>query len=210
MKYNVDDLTKKIKKSKNRKKVLSSIIYLVLIIFLILNIILVLQSTFNSQKVPNLFGYKTFSIVTGSMEPTLKVNDLIITKNCKQEDIKKGDIITYKRGSSIITHRVDNIQNEGGNVYYLTKGDGNYIYDEYKVKYKDIEGKYVKRIPKIGKIVSFLKNRKIIIVIILIFLGLNFFSNKKNKEKIVRQEQRRMYEKRNKTDDSDNYKGKHY
>lgn len=215
MKYNVDNLTKKITKSKNRKKVLSSVIYLVLILFLIINIILVLQSTFNSQKVPNLFGYKTFSIITGSMEPTLKVNDLIITKNCKEKDINKGDIITYKRGSSIITHRVDNIQNENGTIYYLTKGDGNYIYDEYKVKYKDIEGKYVKRIPKIGKVVSVLKNRKIIIIVILIFLGLNYFSNKKNKEKIVRQEQRRMYEKKKKQEESNNsaatrYRGKHY
>lgn len=130
------------------------------------------------------------------MEPTIKVNDLIITKNCKQEDIQKGDIISYKRGQTVITHRVDSVVDDGSNIYYLTKGDGNYILDEYKVKYKDIEGKYVTKIPKMGKCISILKNKKIVIVIILIFLALNYYSNKKNKEKIIRKEQRRMYERR--------------
>ena len=64
MKYNVDNLSKKIKKSKARKRVISNIIYVILIILLTINIFLVLQSTFNSQKVPNIFGYKTFSIIT--------------------------------------------------------------------------------------------------------------------------------------------------
>ena len=43
------------------------------------------------------------------MEPTININDLIITKKCKQEDIKQGDIISYKKGDTIITHRIEKI-----------------------------------------------------------------------------------------------------
>lgn len=128
------------------------------------------------------------------MEPTIKVNDFIITKNRKQENIKQGDIITYKKGKSIITHRVDRVVNESGNIYYLTKGDNNHILDEYKVKYKDIEGVYVARIPKIGKIASVLKNEKVVFGIIILLFIFNYYNTKKNKEKIRRQEQRRKYE----------------
>lgn len=64
MKYSIENLTKKIEKNKNRKKIVSNLIYIVLVFFLIINIILVVQSLFNSQKEPNLFGYKCFSIIT--------------------------------------------------------------------------------------------------------------------------------------------------
>lgn len=128
------------------------------------------------------------------MKPTIEINDLIITKNCKQEDIKQGDIISYRRGDSIITHRIERIVNESGNIYYITKGDNNYIYDEYKVKYKDIEGVYIAKISNVGKIASLFKNEKVIMVIIIVLFIINYLSNKKNKEKIIRQEQRRKYE----------------
>ena len=196
MKYNEEKISKKIKNSKTRKRVISNIIYVVLVTALIINLVLAFQTLINPQKVPNLFGYKSFSIVTGSMEPTIYVNDLIITKNCTQNDIKEHDIITYKRGDSVVTHRVYKIVNDAGNIYYVTKGDSNYIQDDYKVKYKDIEGKYIGKYSKIGRIVSILKNRKIVIAVILIFLGLNIYNSKKSKKKILRHEQRMSYEKK--------------
>ena len=196
MKYNEEKISKKIKNRKTRKRVISNIIYVVLVTALIINLVLAFQTLINPQKVPNLFGYKSFSIVTGSMEPTIYVNDLIITKNCTQNDIKEHDIITYKRGDSVVTHRVYKIVNDAGNIYYVTKGDSNYIQDDYKVKYKDIEGKYIGKYSKIGRIVSILKNRKIVIAVILIFLGLNIYNSKKNKKKILRHEQRMSYEKK--------------
>ena len=62
---------------------------------------------------------------------------MIITKNCKQEEIKEGDIISYKRGDTVVTHRVYRVVNDAGNIYYVTKGDSNFIQDDYKVKFQD-------------------------------------------------------------------------
>lgn len=121
-------------------------------------------------------------------------NDLIITKNCKQEEINEQDIIVFKRGDTVISHRVDKITSDNGKTYYITKGDNNYILDEQKVLYKDIEGKYLGRVPKIGKIMEVLKNEKIVIAVIIVFLIINYLNCKKNKEKIARQQLRRKYE----------------
>lgn len=121
-------------------------------------------------------------------------NDLIITKNCKQEEINEQDIIVFKRGDTVISHRVDKITSDNGKTYYITKGDNNYILDEQKVLYKDIEGKYLGRVPEIGKIMEVLKNEKIVIAVIIVFLIINYLNCKKNKEKIARQQLRRKYE----------------
>lgn len=68
MDYNVEKLTKKIQKSKKRKRTLNNCICIILIVFFIVNIIFVIQNMVNPNKVPNLFGYKTFSIVTRKYE----------------------------------------------------------------------------------------------------------------------------------------------
>ena len=128
------------------------------------------------------------------MEPVLYENDLLIIKNCKQEEIKTGDIISFRRGDSIITHRVEKITNEAGKIYYITKGDNNYALDEQKTIYRDIEGKYSFKINNIGKIVTILKNEKIIIAVIILLFIVNYINYKKNKQKIDRQQQRRNYE----------------
>lgn len=64
MRYNADDLSKKIEKKKKRKKLINNVIYFVLIFFFIINIIILIQNTANPKKVPNFFGYKSFSIVS--------------------------------------------------------------------------------------------------------------------------------------------------
>lgn len=194
MKYNVENLSERIKKKKNRKKIISNTFFVILVLFLIFNIIIVVQTTFNSKKVPNIFGYKAFSITTGSMEPVIQINDLIIVKEYEPDEIKQGDIISYQKDETIITHRVERKIEENSNVYYITKGDDNYILDEQKVEHVDVEGRYILRIPKLGKIVLIFKNKDIVILVIIILIILNYLKNKRNKEKIIRQEQRRKYE----------------
>lgn len=64
MRYNTEDLSKRIEKKKKRKKLINNIIYIILIFFFIINIIILIQNTTNPKKIPNLFGFKTFSIVS--------------------------------------------------------------------------------------------------------------------------------------------------
>jgi signal peptidase I len=73
------------------------------------------------------FGFKTFVIVSRSMEPKLKVGDVILVKKTAPDKIKINDTISYQGMSGdfsgkIITHQVKNIMTENGRYIFYTKG----------------------------------------------------------------------------------------
>lgn len=122
------------------------------------------------------FGYTTFEVQTGSMVPSINVNDLVIVKLDKSPKIK--DIITYKKGKSFITHRVVEAYKET----YVTRGDANNTNDE-AIKKDQIVGKVVKIIPNFGTMRKTLLNPIVLITLIAtIFIISKLFSKPKKKE----------------------------
>ena len=87
--------------------------------------------------IPYIFKYKPLVVLTGSMEPSFQTGSIIYYKNVPSNEIKVGDIITFKMGNSLVSHRVYSI-NDG---LYETKGDANNAVDSGKIKYSDIVGK---------------------------------------------------------------------
>ena len=57
-----------------------------------------------------------YVIVSGSMEPELPVGSLCFI-DCQQKESETGDIISYKAGDSVITHRVIEVTDEGFGTY---------------------------------------------------------------------------------------------
>ena len=193
MKYDIDS----IKKRKNINNRIKKIVFIFIIIMLY-NITLLYISYIDKFETPSFYIYEAYMIETTSMEPTLNVNDVIIIKRCKEENLKKGDIITYKINGEIITHRIVEIVQEEitGTNQYITKGDNNNVEDEDYVLFSDIEGKMIMKIPKLGSIVSFMKNGIIIILIILIFLII-YLNRVEMKEKSeARREKKRIEDKK--------------
>ena len=174
------------------------LLYIIIIPIIIYDTFLIIQTIVNPNRTPEFFGYKTFNIVSGSMEPTLSINDIVIIKKCDIKNIRKDDIITFKIENEIITHRVINIKLEDERLVFVTKGDSNEVTDIENVEYYQIEGKYIKKIPKIGKLFSILKN-KYIFSLILILLIICYIIQKKNlQRKKERKEKREKYERKKK------------
>lgn len=76
---------------------------------------------------------------SGSMSPTLDENAngiRIVPKS--EEDIKVGDIISYRFAGMLIVHRVIEKAIDEDGVYFVVKGDNNLIGDG-KIRFKDIE-----------------------------------------------------------------------
>ena len=158
------------------------------------DIFLIVQSIINPGVTPNLFGYKTFTIISGSMEPTIKIDDIIVTKNIEVKDIRVNDIITFKTNHEVVTHRVIDIEKNGKTLIYTTKGDKNEVTDIVQIEYGQIEGKYVTRIPLLGKVLSVLKN-KVVFEVTMVFLALSLiWQNKMVKRKMERSRKRERYE----------------
>lgn len=114
-------------------------------------------------------------MLSGSMEPTLHIEDYIIIK--KSNEYKIGDIIIYKNENSpLIIHRI--VQINGNQI--ITKGDANNLNDEPILK-EQIKGKYICKINYIGKIINFLK-KPIIFSILITLITYLFIVQTKNKE----------------------------
>src|SRR5574344_200950 len=100
-------------------KVIIDILTFIMFLALILIIIAKLDMTINNRDYFSMFGYSFFKVATGSMEPNIKENDIIVVQNDKNYNV--GDIITYKENDAYITHRLISI--DGSNL--VTKGDAN-------------------------------------------------------------------------------------
>lgn len=105
--------------------------------------------------------YGAYVIVSGSMEPSIHVNDAIVIKRTESTDIEVGDVVTYRSLDPsyygiMITHRIIDIVNEDGEIKYVTKGDANQTRDRSLVSLDQIYGEVIMRIPKLGYLQYFL------------------------------------------------------
>lgn len=100
-------------------KVIIDILTAFMFLILVLIIIAKIDMTVNNRDYFSMFGYSFFKVATGSMEPNISENDIIVVKN--HADYSKGDIITYEESNAYITHRIISINNNT----IITKGDAN-------------------------------------------------------------------------------------
>lgn len=126
----------------------------------------------------NIIGYSMFEVVTGSMEPTLRVGDLIVIK--KEKKYSTNDIITYRSDDDFITHRIVRIDKN----YFYTRGDANNSEDN-KIVDSQIIGKTVFIIKNGGiwRRIFLTPKVFITIIIILIMFSLCFSYIPKNKRR---------------------------
>ena len=188
MKYDVERISHKIKNKKKTKKILKYIILNILIILFVVNLIL------SFEEDTHILGIHMFNIVSGSMEPTLDINDVVVVQKCEPSQLQKGDIITFHQDERIISHRIIGITKEEGTVKFETKGDNNEIPDPDKVYFEQVNGKVLFRIRKIGKVVDYIQNVRGFINIAIFVLIIFVLISLRDKQKISRKMKRKKYE----------------
>ena len=85
-------------------------------------------------------GYEMLAIASNSMQPTYSRGDIVIYKRNDPSEIQVNDILVFKRGNHIITHRVVEIRGEGEDRRFIVKGDNNLAADDYSVSNDDVRG----------------------------------------------------------------------
>jgi len=101
-------------------------------------------------------GIKPYVIVSGSMEPTLSVGDVVFIEKSDFNEVNSSDIIAYYNGEQIIVHRVVDIKVSDDNMVLKLKGDANENIDPIDVTEEMFLGKVVFKVPKIGLIPIYL------------------------------------------------------
>lgn len=194
--YKLSDFDKSSKNLYRIGKILSTVICIIILFLIVFNITLMIESYINPNELPSFLGVKSFVIVSESMEPTIMTNDLIFITNTSKENLEVGDIISFKTGDYINTHRIVRIEEKNGEEVYITKGDNNNSEDRTPVKLQDIEGKYLFRLPGFGKITEILKS-KVTLVILLVFLVIiSCYEVRISKRRLKRKEERFEFNKK--------------
>lgn len=167
-------------KKKPCVKVFSIICTVLTAIVLVLTaIIIVNMIVCRAQNKPVSFFGTSFAIVqTNSMEPEIKVGDLIIYHSCKLADVKTGDNIVFIagdgfdeniRGQSVVHKAEELIKDENENIISIvTKGVNNPAADKSPVTAGNLLGKCTFNSAGCGAFFRFLSKYGIFLIIAII------------------------------------------
>lgn len=195
--YKIDKIQKEYQRIHTIGRVISAILYIVLIPIIVFNFTLIIKSFINPNETPDFFGYKSFVIVSGSMEPTILKQDAILVKKVPEEEIKVNDIISFTtKNQTNVTHRVIRIEKENGTKKYTTKGDNNNTEDKEKITYEQIEGKYQLKINQFGIVTQILKSKITLLILVIIIILISCYKGRIQKKKQERKQKREKYEKK--------------
>lgn len=99
------------------------------------------------------FKYSPIAIVSNSMTPTFYRGDVVVLRKVDEKTLKnmeKYTIIVYSIGKQNIVHRVIDIKEVNGEIFYQTKGDANNSPDADLVSTDQVIGIYQFSIKYIG------------------------------------------------------------
>jgi signal peptidase I len=169
----------------------------VFIIFCAVLVLLTVLLTGDGQT-PSIMGYSMFRVMTGSMEPTIPTDSLIVVRETDPEELAVGDVISfYSRdptlSGAVNTHRILKIDQEGDQLYFTTKGDANNVADQYITQESDLVGRVVFVSAFLGIAVRLLSNPLIFVPVILlplvIILVLNLRQTVSLAKKLAKEEE---------------------
>lgn len=144
---------------------------------LLVNLVLIFKSVIYPNDLPSIFGYKPLIVMSDSMYPQIKTNDLIFSKVVEPSTLKVGDVITFREeGGGVVTHKILAILDDNGTPYFKTGGINNYqrnpdgtpylnesgnrviVPDTEPVYYDQVEGLYVSRMAGFGGFIYWMQS----------------------------------------------------
>ena len=109
-------------------------------------------------SLPRLFGMRVYSVISGSMEPTLPVGSAVYVETVDPAEIRAGDIIAFSDEGVVVTHRVVEVRPDTGE--FITKGDANDTPDIYPIARVNILGRVKAHFPLLGKLMMLYATRE--------------------------------------------------
>ncbi|MBP5580174.1 MAG: signal peptidase I [Ruminococcus sp.] len=121
-------------------------------------------------KAVKVFGKSVLKVVTGSMEPSIHVDDYIIVEKTDTDKLMEGDIISFYSEQSdirgfLVTHRIVGKNADGS---YITKGDANPVSDTVSVPQDKIVGKYTGKARFFIWVNSFVNVKKLLLLLVVL------------------------------------------
>lgn len=145
-----------------------SVLLIVFAVFVLMNVVMT-----KPGNVPDIAGYSILRVLTGSMEPAIPTNSIILIHKTEPAEVKVGDVISFYSSDpalrgSVNTHRVIEIEKDNDRTVYVTKGDANAVKDEYLPTDLDLIGVVVGTSYLVGVLIRLLSNPMIFFPLVLL------------------------------------------
>jgi len=103
---------------------------------------------------PMFLPYRLTTTSTGSMEPTVPQGSLVVDHTVPASSLQVGQIITFNVPGEhrTVTHRLHAVVQQGGTVYFRTKGDANTLPDAWRIQATGNGYRVWFHIPYVGRI----------------------------------------------------------
>ena len=154
--------------AQKRKKDLLSLFFRYSGSLIIIGIIAIMTLYFG----PRSFGYDPYVIVSASMEPALRIGDVVYVKEYDPNLFEEGDIACFypdERSDSPTAHRV--VNNDRTNHHLLMIGDANESEDIRMIPYINVSGKVTFHLPLLGHLMKPLNTIVGKLILIIVFLS---------------------------------------
>lgn len=144
---------------------------------------------------PHLLGYRTSTMLTGSMAPGVESGDVVVTVPKPATDLQVGDVITYQipvEDHRVETHRVTEVHHHDGVIDFRTQGDANDNVDPWTatIPRDDTVWQMKTSVPEVGNAIRVLRapavQHGVVWVALggLLLLGLSSIWGKKKEEDV--------------------------
>ena len=183
-----------------------SILGTILLIFLIAVVVVVFDARMSGEA-PSVFGYQIYRVSSGSMEPELMIDDVILVKEVEPQEVHKGDIVTYVGthgdiNGKFITHKVtEEPEYINGEYIFQTQGVASGTIPDELWSDDQLLGVFVCKLPFVDWLYSFFLQPYGLLIFILIIVALFGFeiisliiSYKKDRYDELEAEEMRQYE----------------
>ena len=137
--------------------ILTIVLTVLLSLLLLFNVITYVKQS-NGEICPTVLGLGIAVVETGSMEPNISVDDLVVFVHKKEYHVR--EVVVYEGDSSKpITHRIisSRVDEETGETLFVTQGDANTGKDP-EFSQDQIGGKVVMVIPGVGEFKKWLQS----------------------------------------------------
>lgn len=156
---------------------LNVIFYFILVFSIVL---VILFGNRNPEAIPrNLNGYSVMRVATGSMEPNIPINSLIVTKETNPNDLQVGDVVTYGReNNTALTHRIyEIVENQTPQVRgFVLKGDAHHEPDADVTPGQSIIGRVIFISYPLGRALAFFQDQFwlfltfVVVILVILFV----------------------------------------
>ncbi|GGM67170.1 signal peptidase [Halarchaeum rubridurum] len=104
----------------------------------------------------------SYTVLSSSMSPAIEAGDVVVVDGVDPADVEERDVVTFHppEGHQLasverVTHRVVDVVERDGTLYFETKGDANEQADSALVPASNVVGTVWFTIPKIGYVTQF-------------------------------------------------------